>query len=82
MFLKIGVLKNFANFNFIKKILQHKCFLMKFAKFLGTPFFTEYLRWLFPYVRLFVLYGDMQHSTDNRQNVAAYWNGEREQKKF
>ena len=24
------------------------------------------------YVRLFVLYGDIQHDTDNRQNVALY----------
>ena len=66
MFLKISVPENFANFNFIKKILQHKCFYVKFAKFLGTPFFTEYLRWLLLYVRLFVLYGDIQDSTDNR----------------
>ena len=29
------------------------------------------------YVRLFVLYGDRQRNTDNRTNVAFYWNGER-----
>ena len=43
-FVKKGVLKNFANLtgkhlhlkacNFIKKRLQHKCFPVKFAKFL------------------------------------------------
>ena len=49
MFLKVGVLKNFANFtgkhlwgpqacNFIKKRLQHRCFPVKLAKFLRTPF--------------------------------------------
>ena len=27
--------------NFIKKSLQHKCFPLKFAKFLRTPFFTK-----------------------------------------
>ena len=29
--------------NFIKKRLQRRCFLLKFAKILRTPFFTEYL---------------------------------------
>ena len=28
--------------NFIKKILQHRCFLGKLAKFLRTPFFTDF----------------------------------------
>ena len=53
MFFQIDVLKNFANFtgkhqcwslacNFIK----NRCFPVKFAKFLRTPFFTEHLRWL------------------------------------
>ena len=32
--------------NFIKKRLQHRCFPLKFAKFLRTPFFAEYLWWL------------------------------------
>ena len=31
--------------NFIRKILKRKCFPVKFAKFLRTPFFTEHL-WL------------------------------------
>ena len=64
--IKIGVLKNFANFKrkhlfwslffnkvaglkackFITKGLQHRCFPVKFAKFLRTSFFTEHLRWL------------------------------------
>ena len=37
---------NLSACNFIKKILQHRRFPMKFAKFLKTPFFTEHLRWL------------------------------------
>ena len=32
--------------NFIKKRLQHRCFPVKFCKFLRTFFFTEHLRWL------------------------------------
>ena len=32
--------------NFIKKRLLHRCFPVKFVKFLGTPCFTEHLRWL------------------------------------
>ena len=32
--------------NFIKKRLQHRYFPVKFAKFLRTPFFTEYIRQL------------------------------------
>ena len=55
MFFKIGVLKNFAKFtrkhlckdvarlkacNFVKKRLQHRHFLVKFAKFSKTPLLT------------------------------------------
>ena len=32
--------------NVIKNRLQQRCFSVKFAKFLRTPFFTEHLRWL------------------------------------
>ena len=32
--------------NFIEKRLQHRCFPVKFAKFLRAPFFTEGLLWL------------------------------------
>ena len=33
--------------NFIKKRLQDRCFiLVKFAKFLRTPYLTEHLQWL------------------------------------
>ena len=32
--------------NYIKKRLQHRCFSVKFAKFLRIPFFTEHLWWL------------------------------------
>ena len=38
--------------------------------------------WKEEYMRLFVLYGDIQHNTDNKQNVASYWNGEDEVKNF
>ena len=30
----------------IKKKLQHRCFPVKFAKFIKTPFLTEHLQWL------------------------------------
>ena len=33
--------------NVFKKRLQHRCFSVKFAKFLRTTFFTEHLRCLF-----------------------------------
>ena len=35
--------------NFIIKKLQQRCFPVKFAKFLKTPFLTEHLRWLLHY---------------------------------
>ena len=41
MFFKRGVPKNFVNVT-----RKHRCFLVKFEKFLRTPFFTEHLRWL------------------------------------
>ena len=37
----------------LKKWLCHRCFPVSFAKFLGTPFLAEYLRWL---LLLFVIY--------------------------
>ena len=39
-------LQDFKAYNFIKNRLQHKYFLVKSAAILGTPFFTEHLRWL------------------------------------
>ena len=33
------------------------------------------------YVRLFGLYGDIQYNIDKRENVASYWNREREEEK-
>ena len=30
--------------NFVKKRLQHRCFAVKFAKFLRTPFFAEHFQ--------------------------------------
>ena len=52
MFFKLGVLKNFAIFTgkdlrwsqariFIKKVPHHRCFLIKFAKFLRTRFLQK-----------------------------------------
>ena len=32
--------------NFVENRLQHRCFPVKFSKFLGTLFFAEHLRWL------------------------------------
>ena len=32
--------------SFIKQRLQYRCFPVKFAKFLRTPFSTEHIRWL------------------------------------
>ena len=40
LFNKVAVLQ--AS-NFIKKRLQHKCYPVKFVKFLRTAFFTEHL---------------------------------------
>ena len=43
MFFRIGVLKNFANFirkNLCWKRLQHRCFPLKFRKFLRTSYST------------------------------------------
>ena len=36
--------------NFIKKRHQHRCFYVKFAKFLKAPCFTEHCRSLLPVV--------------------------------
>ena len=57
MLFKIGVLKNFANFTgrqlcwslfliklLIKKELQHRCFPVKFVKFLRTLLLTKHFR--------------------------------------
>ena len=32
-----------------KKRLWHRCFPLNFGKFLGTPSFTEHLRWLYSF---------------------------------
>ena len=42
--------------NFIKKRHQHRCFSVKFAKFLRPPFFIEHLRWLLLQLRYLLLY--------------------------
>ena len=61
MFFKIGVFKIFASFTgkhlywslflikFIKNRLQHRCFNVKFAKFLRAYFSLEHLWWLVLY---------------------------------
>ena len=41
IFFKIGI----QAYNFIKKRLQHRCFPVKLAMFLRTPFFKEHLVW-------------------------------------
>ena len=50
VFYKKGVLKNFTKFTrpatLFKKRLWHRCFPVKFAKFLRTTFFIEHLWWL------------------------------------
>ena len=43
LFDKVAGLKAY---NFNKKRLQHRCFPVKLAKVLRTPFFTEHLWWL------------------------------------
>ena len=40
----------------LKKRLWHRCFPANFARFLRTPFLTEYLRWLLLFYRLFLDY--------------------------
>ena len=47
--LQIGVPKNFANLTG-----KQRCFLLKFAKFLIIPFFTEHLQWLLLSILLFM----------------------------
>ena len=47
-----------------------------------SPVYISKLCWKEEYVRLFVLYGDVQHNADNRQNVVSHCNGEGEEKKF
>ena len=55
MSFKIGVLKNFLQAcTFIKKRLQPRCFSVKLAKFLRTPFFKGHLRWLLLPMLLFM----------------------------
>ena len=60
MFFKIDVLKNLVNY--AGKLL----WLVKFEKFLRTPFVTEHLRWLV--LLLQVLYKILQNSQENTCN--------------
>ena len=57
-----GVLKNFTKFtgkhlcqSLLKKRFWHRCFPVNFAKFLRTPFLTEYLRWLLLWILIYML---------------------------
>ena len=63
MFCKKGVLRNFVKFTgkhlcqslFFDKVaglrLWHRWFPVNLTKFLRTPFFTEYLRWLLLHIK-------------------------------
>ena len=43
LFDKVASLKAY---NFIKNRIQHRCFPIKFANFLRTPYFTKHFQWL------------------------------------
>ena len=45
-FNKVASLRALGLQLYLKKSLWHRCFPVKFAKFLRTPFLTETLRWL------------------------------------
>ena len=45
LFKKVAGLKACQGLNLIKKTFQHRCFPVKFVKFLRTVFFTEHLHW-------------------------------------
>ena len=92
VFCKKGVLRTFAKFtgkhlcqscgpqacNFIKKKLWHRCFPVNFAKFLRTPFLTEYL-WATASELFTTYFGIDTKLTDNRRSlqighcVTSYW---------
>ena len=46
----------------LKKRLWHRCFLVNFAKFLRTAFFTEYLRWLL-LIKIFITLSNVRKVT-------------------
>ena len=47
-FNKVSGLRPSGLQNVLKKRLQHRCFPVKFARFLRTSIFTEHLWWLLP----------------------------------
>ena len=46
LFDKVAGIQAFRPSTLLKKRLQHRCFPVKFAKFLRTTSFTEHLLWL------------------------------------
>ena len=56
VFCEKGVLKNFSKStgNHLSQRLWHRCFPVKFAKFLRAPFFIEHLWWLLLFCPLYL----------------------------
>ena len=60
---------------FLKKNLWHRCFPVSFAKFLKTPFSTEYLRWQLLNIIMKILwlqYGYLLRSFSNTFRIVRY----------
>ena len=49
-FSEIYILSGLRPATLLKKRFWHRCFPVNFAKFLRTPFLTEYFRWLLPVI--------------------------------
>ena len=86
MFLKIDVLINSLCWSLFKiklhpwridKRLQHRCFPVKFAKYLRTLFFTEHLRWLLLgiYYIIFLVFHKMSYLCSLILHILLDWNG-------
>ena len=60
MFFKIGVPKNFPNFPG-----KHRCFPVKFVKFLRKAFFTKHFRWLLLSILFFMNVSSFTSSLPN-----------------
>ena len=62
MFCRKGVLRNFTRpRTLFKKRLWHRCFPVKFVKFLRTPFCIEHLWWLLLKLFTFFIHVDKKH---------------------
>ena len=74
MFCKKGVLRSSQSSQrlqpatLLKKRLWHRLFPVNFAKFVGTPFLKEHLRWLFLFFQLLML-------LDKRYRLEKYFVG-------